>query len=54
MTEKRIAVLGAGAIGGSIAAFLARAGVEVTVIDIWPDNVEAIRAGRDQGHNTGG
>ena len=44
MTERRIAVLGAGAIGGSIAAFLARAGVEVTVIDIWPENVEAIRA----------
>ncbi len=45
MTDRRIAVLGAGAIGGSIAAFLARAGVPVTVIDIWPENVEAIRSG---------
>ena len=45
MTDRRIAVLGAGAIGGSIAAFLARAGVAVTVIDIWPENVEAIRSG---------
>ncbi len=44
MTEKRIAVLGTGAIGGSIAAFLSRAGIPVTVIDLWPENVEAIRA----------
>ena len=43
MTDKRIAVLGAGAIGGSIAAFLARAGRPVTAIDLWPENVEAIR-----------
>lgn len=43
MTDKRIAVLGAGAIGGSIAGFLSRSGVKVDVIDIWPENVEAIR-----------
>ncbi len=43
MTEKRIAVLGAGAIGGAIAAFLSRAGVPVTAIDLWPQNIEAIR-----------
>ena len=44
MTDRRIAVLGAGAIGGSIAAFLARAGIDVTVIDIWPENVAEMRA----------
>lgn len=44
MASKRIAVVGAGAIGGTIAGFLARAGVLVTVIDLWPDNVEAMRA----------
>ena len=44
MTEKRIAILGAGAIGGSIAAFLSRAEVPVTAIDLWPENIAAIRA----------
>ena len=44
MSEKRIAVLGAGAIGGAIAAFLSRAGVPVTAIDLWPENIAAIRA----------
>jgi 2-dehydropantoate 2-reductase len=41
--EERIAVLGAGGIGGSIAAYLARDGRDVTVIDQWPSHVDAIR-----------
>ena len=40
---KKIAVLGAGAIGSSIAADLTRAGLDVTVIDQWPAQVETIR-----------
>lgn len=40
----RIAVLGAGAIGSSIAADLAAAGEEVAVIDQWPAHVEAMNA----------
>ncbi|MGA1835385.1 2-dehydropantoate 2-reductase [Herbiconiux sp. 11R-BC] len=46
MTEKsalRIAVLGTGANGAAIGADLARAGLDVTFIDQWPANVEAIR-----------
>lgn len=39
----RIAVLGGGAIGSSVAADLARVGEDVTLIDQWPAHVEAIR-----------
>ena len=39
----RIAVLGAGAIGGVIGGYLARAGRDVTLIDMWPANVERIK-----------
>ena len=42
--ELRVAVLGAGANGAIVAADLAEAGVDVTVIDQWPANVEAMRA----------
>lgn len=42
--EPRIAVVGVGGIGGSIAANLLRAGHDVTMIDQWAANVEAIRA----------
>ncbi|MDP1718565.1 MAG: 2-dehydropantoate 2-reductase N-terminal domain-containing protein, partial [Burkholderiales bacterium] len=43
--EKKIAVLGAGAIGSSVSADLIRAGLNVTVIDQWPAHVEAMKAG---------
>jgi 2-dehydropantoate 2-reductase len=39
----KIAVVAAGAIGGSIAADLTQAGMDVTVIDQWPGHVEAMR-----------
>jgi 2-dehydropantoate 2-reductase len=42
--EKKIAVVGTGANGAAIAADLARAGRDVTLIDQWPENVAAIRA----------
>jgi 2-dehydropantoate 2-reductase len=41
---KRIAVVGAGAVGGYVGASLAHAGHDVTLIDPWPAHVEAIRA----------
>src|SRR5580693_1257071 len=41
---KRIAVVGAGAVGGYIGASLYHAGHDVTLIDMWPAHVEAIRA----------
>ena len=42
--SKRIAFVGAGAIGGYIGANLFALGHDVTLIDPWPANVEAIRA----------
>lgn len=39
----RIAILGVGAIGGIIGGYLTRAGYDVTLIDQWAQNVEAIR-----------
>ncbi len=41
----RIAVLGAGAIGASIGAYLIRAGHDVTLIDQWAAHVESIKKG---------
>jgi 2-dehydropantoate 2-reductase len=42
--SKRIAIVGAGAIGSSIAADLTRAGESVAVFDHWPAHVEAMKA----------
>ena len=39
----RVAVLGVGAIGGIIGGYLTRAGRDVTLIDQWGENVEAVR-----------
>ncbi len=44
MTERKIAVVGNGASGASIAADLARAGLDVSLIDQWPAHVKAMRA----------
>jgi 2-dehydropantoate 2-reductase len=40
---EKLAVLGAGAIGSVIGAYLTRAGRNVTLIDPWPAHVEAMR-----------
>ena len=40
---KRIAVIGAGAVGGYFGGHLARTGQDVTLIDPWPEHIEAIR-----------
>ena len=42
--KKRIAVVGAGAVGGYVGAGLAAGGHDVTLIDPWPEHVNAIRA----------
>ncbi len=54
MSPKRIAVLGTGANGAAIGADLAAGGLAVTLIDQWPANVAALRAGgvRQQGPGT--
>ena len=41
--QKRIAFVGAGALGGYIGGYLAQQGQDVTLIDMWPENIEAIR-----------
>ena len=41
---KRIAIVGAGAVGGYVGGYLARAGEDVTLIDAWPEHVEHMRA----------
>lgn len=43
METRRIAVVGAGANGGSIAADLINAGVSVELVEQWPEHVEAMR-----------
>jgi 2-dehydropantoate 2-reductase len=40
---RKIAVLGAGAIGSSVSADLTKAGYDITVIDQWPAQVETLR-----------
>lgn len=42
--DLRIAVVGTGAVGASVAADLVRAGLDVRLIDQWPAHVEAMRA----------
>jgi len=41
---KRIAIVGAGALGGYVGGTLAHLGHDVTLIDPWPEHVETIRA----------
>lgn len=43
MTPKKIAFVGTGANGAAIAADLTRAGLDVTLIEQWPDHVRAMR-----------
>ncbi|NYD24878.1 2-dehydropantoate 2-reductase [Kineococcus aurantiacus] len=43
MGRTRIAVLGTGANGAAVAADLVRAGLDVTLIDQWPEHVEVMR-----------
>ena len=39
----RIAIIGAGAVGGYAGAHMVQAGEDVTFIDLWPENVEDMR-----------
>ena len=42
--NKKIAVLGAGAIGSCVSADLTKAGLDVTVVDQWPAQIETLKA----------
>jgi 2-dehydropantoate 2-reductase len=41
---ERVAVLGVGAIGSMIGSYLTRAGSDITLIDMWPAHVEAMKS----------
>jgi 2-dehydropantoate 2-reductase len=43
MLGKKIAIVGAGAVGGYVGAHMAQAGEDVTFIDPWPEHVEQMR-----------
>src|SRR5262245_29755701 len=54
---KHIAIIGAGAVGGYVGGHLARAGEDVSLVDPWPEHVDAIRQrglrlGGTQGEHT--
>ncbi len=42
--EKRIAIVGTGAVGAHVGGYLARAGHDLTLIDPWPAHVERMKA----------
>lgn len=42
--SERIAIVGAGAVGAYVGGYLSRAGRDVTLIDPWPEHVEAMRS----------
>jgi 2-dehydropantoate 2-reductase len=44
-SNRKIAVLGAGAIGSSVGADLTHSGHDVTIVDQWPQQVEAMKSG---------
>ena len=41
---ERILIFGAGAVGGYVGGYLARAGADLTLVDAWPAHVGAMRA----------
>ena len=43
MAFEKLAVLGAGAIGANIGAYVTRAGHDITLIDMWPAHVEEMK-----------
>ena len=43
MAFEKLAVLGVGAIGSNIGAYLSRAGSDITMIDMWPAHVEEMK-----------
>ena len=40
---EKIGIMGAGALGSYVGAFLAREGEDVTLVDLWPEHVETIQ-----------
>jgi len=42
--DRKIAVVGAGAIGSCVAAAITRAGCDVSIVDQWPQHIDAMKA----------
>ena len=42
--KEKIAIVGAGALGGHVGAYLTRAGFNITLIDPWPEHVDRMNA----------
>ena len=42
--DPKIAIIGAGALGGHVGAYMTRAGHDVTLVDPWPEHVERMRS----------
>ena len=40
----KIAIMGAGALGSYVGAYLTQAGEDITFIDMWPEHVETMRS----------
>ena len=38
----KIGIMGSGALGSYVAAFLAKEGEDVTIVDMWPEHVNTI------------
>ena len=43
LRRSKLAIVGAGAVGGYLGGHLARTGQDVTLIDPWPEHIETIR-----------
>ncbi len=39
----KIGIMGAGALGSYVGAFLSKVGEDVTFVDMWPEHVEKMR-----------
>ncbi len=44
MSDKRIAIMGAGAAGSYLGAYMTKEGYDVTLVDMWGEHVEAMRS----------
>lgn len=40
--SKHVVIFGAGAVGGFVGGYLAKSGQDITLIDAWPEHVQAI------------
>ena len=44
MSDKRIVIMGAGAAGSYLGAYMTKEGYDVTLVDMWGEHVETMRS----------